>query len=233
MLWALPDDQLIFPHPLTADEYGPLGIGGSLSPVNIILSYRYGIFPWYAPEDPVLWWYTNPRSILKPSKVHISKSMRKLMRDTNWHVTFNKAFDSVIEACRQVNRKGQDSTWIHQDLIRAFLELHDMGYAHSVEVWDEDRLIGGLYGVSVGKIFCGESMFTHESNASKLALIHLGRHLTEREFDLIDCQQETQHLNSMGAKNMSGKAFFSVLRKNILFTLAHGDRHFYPDNGSH
>lgn len=227
MIWALPENLQIFPHPLSADDEGILAFGFKLSPDQILLAYRFGIFPWYSPGDPVLWWYTNPRSVLRPSEVRISKTMRKLMRTTSWTITFDQAFTDVMEACREVERKGQDSTWIQDDILENYTELFKMGYAHSVEVWDNDRLIGGLYGLAIGHVFYGESMFTRESNASKFAFIHLCQYLESRSFDLVDCQQETSHLNSLGAKNICGKAFLDELRENLRYCMAHGDFHFY------
>lgn len=226
MLWELPGHHLVFPHPLTADSEGPLAIGGWLTPAHILLAYQYGIFPWYSEEDPLLWWYTNPRSVLFPDQIYLSKSMKKVLRDATWKVTFDQAFSEVITACQHKTRKNQDSTWIQSEIIDAYSELHQLGYAHSVEVWENSKLIAGLYGLSIGHIFYGESMFTHQSNASKYALIHLAQHLHQKGYTLIDCQQETDHLNSMGAQCISAESFLDHLRRNVLFCLQHGDHHF-------
>ena len=226
MIWALPNHFVVFPHPLTADEEGVLAWSEYISPEQVVFAYRYGIFPWYSAEDPILWWYPNPRFVLNPNDVRIHKSMRQFIRKTKLQVTFNTKFEEVIESCRTNSRTGQDSTWIHDETVEIYSDLHRQGYAHSVEVWDEDNLVGGLYGLAIGKIFFGESMFTKVSNASKLALIHLCKKLNALGFELIDCQQETEHLKSLGAQPISKEQFYSHLRNNQLFTLQHGDFHF-------
>lgn len=198
----------------------------TIGPEQTILAYRYGIFPWYSDEDPILWWYTDPRSVLFPSELRISKSLRSLLNKDHLTVTFDKAFDDVIRNCQSIDRPGQESTWIQEETIWNFNMLHEMGYAHSVEIWEREELVGGLYGLAIGKIFYGESMFSITSNASKVAFVRLVRHLHDQGFELIDCQQETEHLNSLGARNISGLAFFDHLRSNLLFCLDNGDHQF-------
>ena len=226
MIWALPDDQVILPHPFTAESEGILAVGGQLTPQILLLAYRFGIFPWYSPGDPRAWWFTHPRSVLFPSEIHITKSMNRFRRKSDWRVSIDKSFDQVIAACREVSRSDQETTWIQEDITEVFIELHKLGYAHSIEVWDGNELVGGLYGMAIGKVFYGESMFTYKSNASKMALIYLCELLEKRGFYLIDCQQETDHLNSMGAHNISAEMFMTHLRRNILWCLEKGDHLF-------
>ncbi len=226
MIWALPDHYIIFPHPLSADEEGILAWSDHISAEQVILAYRYGIFPWYSEEDPVLWWFPQPRFVLHPKNLRIHKSMRQFLNKTKLKVTFNQAFHEVIRHCRSTFRKDQESTWIQPETLEIYGQLHEQGYAHSVEVWDENELVGGLYGVAIGKVFFGESMFSRVSNASKLALIRLNERLLDRGFRLIDCQQETDHLASLGAKSIPRSDFYDHLRQNTLFCLENGDFHF-------
>ena len=218
MAFFLPQEVDFFPHPLLCDPDGLLAFGAEVSPQKLLLSYQFGIFPWNGPEDPTLWWYTHPRLILKPKEVKTSKSMNRYFNQNIFTCTFDIAFEQVINQCRNKSRKGQESTWITDDIEETFIELHHQGYAHSVEVWQGDRLVGGLYGMALGKIFCGESMFANVSNASKYALINLCHHLKKKDFWLIDCQQATDHLKSMGGQLMSKNDFFSILKKNALIT---------------
>jgi leucyl/phenylalanyl-tRNA---protein transferase len=214
----LPDEVDFFPHPLLCDPDGLLAFGPEVTARRLLLSYQFGIFPWNGPDDPTLWWYTHPRLILRPAEVKVSKSMRKYFSQEILRVTFDQAFDRVIRRCRNVNREGQESTWITDNIEDTFIELHHHGYAHSVEVWQEDKLVGGLYGMALGKIFCGESMFADVSNASKFALIHLCRYLEKKDFWLIDCQQATTHLQSMGGKLVTKVDFYKYLKKNALIS---------------
>ena len=216
MIWALPDeDPTIFPHPLTSRD-GLLAVSDHITPERVLFAYRYGIFPWYSNEDPVLWWFTQPRAVLFPDELKVHRSMRRFMQRTRFKVTTNQCFHKVIRACQVASRRDQEATWIQDETVDVYTELHHRGYGHSVEVWDEDRLVGGLYGLSIGKIFYGESMFSLRSNASKLALVSLVDILRREEFYLIDCQQTTAHLTSLGAREISGEAFFGYMRKNIL-----------------
>ena len=206
------DERLLFPDPTLAEEDGLLALGGDLSVERLLLAYQNGIFPWYSDDTPMLWYSPHERFVLFPHELKISKSMRQVMRSGRFSVTRNQCFDRVIEACSTTTRQGQDGTWITADMKEAYLKLHHNGSAHSVEVWDNDLLAGGLYGVAVGKVFCGESMFSRVSNASKTALISLAQ---SGEFNLIDCQVHTEHLESMGARMISRNEYMSILR-NVL-----------------
>ncbi len=203
-----------FPHPFAVDEHGILAIGASLDPDTLVMAYSIGIFPWNTPDEPTLWWYTFPRLILRPTAIKISKSMRKIIRDAQYTVTFNQEFERVISHCQKIKREGQSGTWLSDELKQSFITLHGRGIAHSVEVWAGEELIGGLYGVSIGKVFCGESMFTLRPNASKFALIKLCELLEGYEFTCIDCQQETAHLKSMGGEVIGGGEFYDILVNN-------------------
>lgn len=210
----LSDDQGIFPHPLNADNQGILAIGGDLSPERLISAYSFGIFPWYSDDDPIVWWSPNPRFVLYPSELKISKSMRSSFNQKKFHVTYDTHFEHVILACQRITRKSQDGTWITNEMLEAYLALHKMGIAHSVEVWKGDKLAGGLYGLSLGKMFFGESMFTLAPNASKFGFISLVKALINKGFTLIDCQQETAHLASLGAKAIERSEFLELLGGN-------------------
>jgi len=211
---VIPPNPLYFPHPYNVDEHGIVAIGGQPDPNTLILSYTAGIFPWSNQDDPLLWWYTYPRLILYPSQVKVSKSMKQLIKKKTYRCTINTAFDQVITACQQIARKDQEGTWLFDTLKESMITLHHQGYTHSVEVWEGDELVGGLYGVSIGKIFCGESMFAHKSNTSKLALIYLCELLADLGFTLVDCQQETDHLVSMGAESVGGGTYMDLIREN-------------------
>lgn len=204
-----------FPHPFLANQDGFLCVGGDLEPQRLLTAYQYGIFPWYSDGQPILWWYTSPRMVLFPVDLKVSKSMRNVLNQKKFTITMDTAFEQVISQCKQTPRMGQEGTWINPDMIAAYTSLHEIGYAHSVEVWEGQTLVGGLYGLAIGKIFYGESMFAHRSNASKVAFVHLVRHLQQRDFTLIDCQQETPHLRSLGADIIQGDQFMDILRKNV------------------
>lgn len=212
----IPEDQYIFPHPSHADSQGILGIGGDLSPQRLITAYSFGIFPWFSEDDPILWWSPDPRFVLFPMNLKIHKSMRSYLNQNKFRVTFDKNFQDVMLACQRIPRIGQEGTWITNDMLDAYTKLHQLGYAHSVEVWKDGKLAGGLYGVSLGKMFFGESMFSLAPNASKFALIKLTQALIKKGFSLIDCQQETKHLATMGAKSISRTAFLDLLSANRL-----------------
>ena len=198
---------------MSADDDGLLAIGGDLTVERLLLAYRYGIFPWYN-EPPVMWWWTHPRCILYPAKVKVSKSMRSYFNQEKYSVSYNQAFDSVITACATHDRPKQMGTWINEGIIDAYIALHELGYAHSVEVWRDEELVGGLYGIGLGDIFFGESMFANASNASKFGFISLCRKLDEIGIKLVDCQQETNHLMSMGAELMSKEEFWKYISVN-------------------
>ena len=208
--------SLFFPHPELANPYGLLAIGGDLSTNRLLLAYQFGIFPWYSEGQDIMWWTPDPRCVLLPDRLYISKSMRRLIRKEIFTVTTDQAFNKVISKCSQIRRKGQEGTWITAEMRTAYQELHVLGHAHSVEVWQQHELVGGLYGVSLGKIFFGESMFTTLSNASKYGFIKLVQWLKSHGFQLIDCQQETQHLLSLGAELVSRALFMQYLRANAL-----------------
>ncbi|MEC8090053.1 MAG: leucyl/phenylalanyl-tRNA--protein transferase [Bacteroidota bacterium] len=204
-------DALLFPSPEQASAEGIVAVGGDLKPERVMLAYRKGIFPWFESDDFLLWWSPDPRMVLFPDQVKISKSMRAVLRKKQFEVTFNKAFDDVVEACAKVKRFGQNGTWITPGLMEVYSTLHTQGHAHSVEVWEEGVLVGGLYGVDLGTVFCGESMFSKANNASKVALISLAKELKKNKYELIDCQVPTQHLASMGAESIPRSEFLTYL----------------------
>jgi leucyl/phenylalanyl-tRNA--protein transferase len=212
--FLIPKNELIFPHPSLADKTGILGIGGDLRPERILLAYQFGIFPWYNAEDPIVWWCPDPRFVLYPSKVHISKSMRPYLNKNKYSVSYDQCFAEVIAQCKTINREHQNGTWITNEMEAAYIKMHELGYAHSVEVWNEDRLVGGLYGINLGKCFFGESMFAVENNASKFGFIKLCKALEAKQFTLIDCQQATPHLRKLGGQFISRNTFLDVLKHN-------------------
>lgn len=203
--------QLIFPDPSRASEEGILAYGGDLSPSRLMLAYRSGIFPWYSPGDPILWWSPDPRLILELDEFKMSRSLRKKI--SRFEIRFDTAFSEVIRACATAPRPGQKGSWIVSEMIEAYETLHGMGYAHSVEAYHEDQLVGGLYGVSVGGVFCGESMFAKVPDASKVAFAVWVEKLREWGYDFIDCQVPTSHLKSLGAKEVSRDDFLKRLHK--------------------
>lgn len=205
------NSELVFPDPRKANPDGLLAVGGDLTPTRLLLAYESGIFPWFSPPDPLLWWSPDPRCVIFTDKVKVSKSMRNVLNRNEFEVTYDKDFLGVMSGCRSVDRPGQDGTWITSEILEAYHNLHDLGMAHSIEVWHQGELVGGLYGVSIGKIFCGESMFANKSNASKVALIHLCRRLHKWGFELIDCQIYNDHLGSMGAEHISRAEFLQKL----------------------
>ncbi len=211
--WLNPDDPAAaFPdirQALTEPD-GLLAAGGDLSPERLLVAYRRGIFPWYDEGQPILWWSPDPRCVLWPAEFHVSRSLRKAMRRSTFSLRSNTAFSDVISACAEP-RPGQAGTWIIGDMIDAYARLHDMGWAHSLETWDGDRLVGGIYGLAIGKAFFGESMFSRETNASKFAMAGLCRVLRENEFRLLDCQVASQHLGSLGATLVERDQFAAML----------------------
>ena len=214
-VFRLPENELIFPDPNLAEE-GLLAVGGDLSPDRLILAYNSGIFPWYNPGEPILWWSPDPRFVLYPEELKVSKSMRPYFNNSKFNLSFDRAFEEVMLACSRAKRKGQEGgTWITEDMLSGYCRLHELGFAHSVEVWQDDALVGGLYGVALGKVFFGESMFASVSNASKFGFISLVRQLKELDFWLIDCQQETRHLKSLGARGIGREMFLHLLGKNL------------------
>jgi leucyl/phenylalanyl-tRNA--protein transferase len=208
-------DTIGFPPPHLASKEGLLAVGGDLGIKRLILAYRMGIFPWFSDGDPILWWSPDPRLVLYPSEIKISKSLKKIIKKNVFNVTMDLAFDEVINQCAQVRLQKNQGTWIVKDMIDAYCELHKSGYAHSVEVWQQEELVGGLYGVSLGKCFFGESMFSRVSSASNVALVKLSKYLLELSFDLIDCQVRTEHLIRFGAREIPRKLFLSQLEKSL------------------
>jgi leucyl/phenylalanyl-tRNA--protein transferase len=208
------DDKLWFPHPNEAMEDGLLAIGGDLRPERLLLAYRTGIFPWYNDDIP-LWWHPNPRFVLFPQNLFISKSMKQVIAKNTFEFRVNSSFKDVITNCKNINRKEQDGTWINNDVIDAYTKLHHLGFAHSAEAWQNDKLVGGLYGIKLGNIFFGESMFSYKSNASKFAFIEYTEQLLKEGIVLIDCQVYTEHLESLGARMIFRKEFMMLLETNI------------------
>ena len=203
--------NILFPPLETADENGLLAIGGDLSPERLMCAYRRGIFPWYNEGEPIIWYSPPDRMVLFPDDLKVSKSMEKVLKSTNFRISFNEHFKEVIYHCKSIDRPGQKGTWITQEMQKAYIELHELGYAKSVEVWLEDRLVGGLYGIDLGHIFTGESMFSLVSNASKAAFIYLTHFLNERNYLLLDCQVYNEHLSSMGAVEIPRDVFMHYL----------------------
>ncbi len=194
---------------------GLLCAGGDLAPQRIIQAYRQGIFPWYSAGEPILWWSPDPRMVLAPSEFKISRSLRKTLRNGHYQIRLDSDFKAVIRACARAPRKGQQGTWITREMQDAYAELFALGYAHSVETWVDDTLVGGLYGLAIGKMFYGESMFANVIDASKIALAHLTRFLDEQGFGMIDCQMNTSHLASLGAREIPRSAFSERLHELI------------------
>jgi len=203
--------ELVFPDPEDADETGIVAFGGDLSPSRLLLAYRSGIFPWYSAGDPILWWSPDPRLILNLDDFKLRKSLRKRLK--HFEIRFDTAFGEVVRACAAAPRPGQQGTWILPEMAEAYEALHGMGYAHSAEAWQDGKLVGGLYGVVIGGMFCGESMFSHVSDASKAALAGLVAHLRSRGFEMIDAQVPTEHLKSLGAVEVSRDYFLQRLRE--------------------
>ncbi|MDO8463936.1 MAG: leucyl/phenylalanyl-tRNA--protein transferase [Gallionella sp.] len=193
---------------------GLLAAGGDLSVARLLEAYRHGIFPWFNPGDPILWWSPDPRMVLIPGEFKISRSFAKVLRNGAYEVRYDTAFEQVMRGCA-APRDGHCGTWIHEDMIAAYCELHRMGYAHSVETWIEGKLAGGLYGVCIGRMFYGESMFSHASSASKISLAHLSRQLERWEFGMIDCQMNTPHLASLGASEIPRNEFIARLQELV------------------
>ena len=203
--------KLGFPPAHYADPDGLLAVGGDLSPERLLLAYQQGIFPWYSGETPPLWWSPDPRLVLFLNELKVSKSLQRVLKRDFFRVTLDKAFLEVIQNCAEVGRRCGEGTWILPEMIEAYHLLHRLGHAHSVECWLEGELVGGLYGVAIGRVFFGESMFTRRTDASKVALVHLVRLLRYWDFELIDCQVSTAHLQSLGAREISRDEFLSHL----------------------
>lgn len=205
-------DNLYFPPVSEADEEGILAVGGDLSPERLKLAYQKGIFPWFNEGEPILWWTPDPRMVLFLDELVISKSMRNILNRKQFTVTFNTNFKEVISNCQKIQRIGQDGTWISDDIVESYCELNRQGIAKSVEVWQDNVLVGGLYGVDLGHIFCGESMFSKVSNASKVAFISLVNRLEKENYKLLDCQVYNPHLDSLGCREIDREEFMSILK---------------------
>ena len=231
--WANKDGQLrMIPwlHPIQlefppvelalADPDGLLAAGGDLRPERILNAYRQGIFPWYNPGEPILWWSPDPRCVLHPQDLHISRSLRKKLRKMDYRVTFDQAFDDVIQACAEP-RSYSAGTWISPDMMAAYSRLHWLGHGHSVEVWQGDTLVGGLYGLALGRVFFGESMFSRRTDASKIAFVYLVEHLEKWGYALVDCQVYNDHLASLGASEVPRRRFVAELEELVSQTLYH------------
>lgn len=201
-----------FPPPEMADENGLLAVGGDLSEKRLLLAYSEGIFPWFTDDSPILWWAPDPRLVLLPDEFKVGRSLRQLIKQGVFTVTIDNVFDRVVKNCATVHRAEDNGTWITDEMIAAYSQLHKSGHAHSVEAWHEGELVGGLYGVSLGRAFFGESMFSLMSNASKVALAGLVQKLREWEFGFIDCQVTTQHLKSLGAREIPRSKFMKMLK---------------------
>lgn len=214
MIFNLRSDALVFPDPTLAEDDGLLAVGGDLSVERLLLAYANGIFPWYAEDTPIIWYSPHERFVIPPKDIRISKSMKQIVRSDRFRYTYNEAFGDVIRCCAEIERKDQDGTWIVEDMLHAYTELHQRGHAHSIEVWNhKDELVGGLYGVAIGKIFSGESMFSTVPNASKYALIKLA---TDFGLELIDCQVYSEHLERMGARMIPQEDYRHLLAKQVI-----------------
>ena len=205
--------DLVFPPVTLANRDGILAIGGDLSVERLLLAYQSGIFPWFEQGDPIMWWSPNPRMVLFLDELIISKSMRNILNRNSFSVTFNQNFRDVISHCQKVKRDGQNGTWITNEMIEAYCKLNELGIAKSVEVWQNEQLVGGLYGIDLGTIFCGESMFSLVSNASKVAFIALVEQLKEKNYKLLDCQVYNPHLESLGCREIKRNEFMRILKK--------------------
>jgi leucyl/phenylalanyl-tRNA--protein transferase len=208
-------DDLIFPPPELSEKDGLLAVGGDLSIDRLILAYSMGIFPWYSDGYPILWWSTDPRLVLIPRNLRVSRSLRQTIKKGIYRITLNKEFEKVIGSCADIRRSAEEGTWITAEMKEAYIRLHNAGYAHSVEAWDGDELAGGLYGIALGRAFFGESMFAKKSDASKVAFVFLVEMLAQKGFELIDCQVTTRHLMRFGAREIPRSEFLRMLKRAI------------------
>ncbi len=210
-----PDKRLTFPSPDSAEEHGIVCSGANLSPGVLLSAYSQGIFPWFSDDEPILWWSPDPRFVLYPENLHVTGTMRRIIKKKQFELALDQDFEAVIHACSSTPRKGQNGTWITEDMIEAYCELHRLGYAHSAEARLDGELVGGLYGVSLGSVFFGESMFSHVSDASKAVFIPLVQRLEREGFTLIDSQVYTDHLAGLGAVNIPRKTYLATLKKAL------------------
>jgi len=208
-------DKISFPPPYLASKEGLLAVGGDLSQKRLLLAYHTGIFPWFSDDEPILWWSPDPRLVLYPEEIRVSKTLKKIIKKNMFHVTMDSAFVKVINQCAKIRLQNNQGTWIIKEMIDAYCNLHESGFAHSVEAWYQGELAGGLYGVSLGKCFFGESMFTRVNNASNVALVKLVEYLNALSFDMIDCQLTTEHLLRFGAKEIPRISFLKQLKESL------------------
>ena len=209
------DDSLTFPDPMTAEDTGLLAVGGDLSVERLLLAYRSGIFPWYSEGDPIMWFSPDPRLVIFLDNLYVSGTLKKVIKSNIFEVRFDTVFEEVIKRCAATDRRGQQGTWITEDMVRAYIRLHDEGYAHSAETFHEGKLVGGLYGVSMGGVFFGESMFYEMSNASKIALYYLVGKLIDWKFDFIDSQVPNDHMRSLGGVEVKRAEFLRMLQDSL------------------
>lgn len=214
-VFQLNDDTLMFPSALLANDEGLLAIGGKLQEDWLLTAYSQGLFPWYNEGEPILWWSPDPRCVLLPSDVKVHKSMKPILNNPDLEFKFDSDFEQVIDICAKIPRNDQPGTWITKEMKKAYISLHNLGMAHSAEIWSKGKLVGGLYGVSIGGVFFGESMFSHEPNMSKLALIRLCKWLQDRNFLMIDCQVFSPHLTKMGAIMVERIHFLEALKEGL------------------
>lgn len=207
--------RLDFPPAWLARSDGLLCIGGDLSPQRLLLAYENGIFPWFSKDEPYLWWSPDPRLVLSPENIKISKSLKKKIKKQLFKVKVDTAFEQTILSCSKPRKNKHEGTWLVDEMIEAYITLHHQGYAHSIETWKKDKLVGGLYGICLGGAFFGESMFSFENDTSKIALVALAHHLKKYKFDLIDCQVTTRHLVSMGATEISRNSFLDIISQSV------------------
>jgi len=222
-------EERVFPPPELAESNGLLAVGGDLSPERLLLAYSMGIFPWFNDGDPLLWWSPDPRCVLFPDDLHVSRRLAKRLQRGEFRISFNQAFGEVVTACAGIRRDSGDGTWITMEMLEAYQRLHRLGYAHSVETWQDGELVGGLYGVSIDRFFFGESMFHRVTDASKAAFATLVRTLRQRRFLLVDCQLPTPHLHSLGARDVSRATFLKLLRQGGLNPSSHPLKPQFPE----
>jgi len=218
--WLKPNSTLFPPTDSALDEpNGLLAVGGDLSEERLLSAYRQGIFPWFSDGEPILWWTPSPRMVLFPEKLHISRSLRKTLRQRGFQITINRCFPEVIQACAEprskVDKEEERGTWITNDIKGAYIHLHQNGYAHSFEVWREQQLVGGLYGVAIGQIFFGESMFSRTTNGSKIAFVYMAQLLKKWHYELIDCQVYSDHLSTLGVKEIEKSKFETIIKESV------------------
>ena len=223
MIFLSPNSKPYFPNPKLADKQGLLAVGGKLNSDWLLFAYAHGIFPWFSVGNPIMWWSPNPRAVMTPKDVKIQKSMKPYFNQNKFMLKIDTAFEKVIDMCSKIPRKEQDDTWITESMKNAYIDLHKKGYAHSFETWKDKKLVGGLYGISLGKGFFGESMFSTISNASKFAFISMCKILEKQDFRLIDCQMHTNHLESMGCRLILRTEFLEILKNSNKFSTIIGN----------